>query len=99
MTPAEFAAYRHLMGHTLDSLARRLDVNPRTTRAWETGRDPISATAEAAILAEVAEHDRLVDMIDRADVLVRVPRSPSGEWPRGWYVAAVARAIERGGGR
>ena len=49
MTGAEFAAHRHLIGLTLDELADTLGVNPRTTRAWETGRDLIPARIPAEL--------------------------------------------------
>ena len=61
MTGAEFAAHRHLIGLTLDELADTLGVNPRTTRAWETGRDLIPARIPAELGALVAEHGRLAE--------------------------------------
>lgn len=93
MSAAEFAAARHLMGHTYESLAAALGVNPRTVRSWESGRDQISASAEAAIRAEVARHTDLTRQMGAAGTTVVIPKRPlSG--PRGWFVAAAARAIE-----
>ena len=93
MSAAEFAAARHLMGHTYESLAAALAVNPRTVRSWESGRDPVSPGAEQAIRAEVARHTNLTRRMVAAGTTVVIPKRPlSG--PRGWFVAAAARAVE-----
>lgn len=93
MSAAEFAVIRHTMGHTLDSLARRMKVNPRTVRSWESGRDAISASAAGGVNEILAEHTELVDdMLKRGRV--SIPRDPENDPPRGWYVAAAARALQ-----
>ena len=94
MTAAEFAAWRHLLGLTLDELAAALAVNPRTTRAWESGRDPIPARVADELAAMDAEHRKLVAAMVAAEAPVAIHRDKrAGEHPRGWYVAAAARAL------
>lgn len=41
MNGAEFALLRYKLGLSLSQVADFLDVNPRTVRAWNAGRDPI----------------------------------------------------------
>ncbi len=93
LSSAEFAARRHLVGFTLDQLAAVLRVNPRTVRAWESGRDliPPRITQELAVL--IGEHTGVVQEMLDADVPVHIARDGAGSRPRGWYVAAAARAI------
>lgn len=95
MTGAEFAAHRHLIGLTLDELADTLGVNPRTTRAWETGRDLIPARIPAELGALVAEHGRLAEQMatDGRPVGITRDKATPNARPRGWYVAAAARAL------
>ena len=95
MTGAEFAAYRHLIGLTLDELAAALGVNPRTVRSWETERDLIPERIPAELAALAAEHGRLADQMagdGRPIGITRDKAAPSAR-PRGWYVAAAARAL------
>ena len=95
LTGAEFAARRHLIGVTLDELATILHVNPRTVRAWESGRDNIPARITDEMGALIDEHTDLVNELLNCwqtififrDKTVNTPR------PRGWYIAAAARAI------
>ena len=94
MTAAEFAAWRHLLGLTLDELAAALAVNPRTTRAWESGRDPIPARIAGELAALEVEHRELVAAMIAAEAPVAIHRDKqAGPRPRGWYVAAAARAL------
>lgn len=94
MTAAEFAAWRHLLGLTLDELAEALAVNPRTTRAWESGRDPIPARITDELAAMDVEHRALADQMVAAETPVAIHRDKHvGPRPRGWYVAAAARAL------
>ncbi len=95
MTAAEFAVYRHLIGLTLDELAATLGVNPRTTRAWETGRDPIPARILDELEALAAEHGKLAEQMARSAEPIGITRDKAepAERPRGWYVAAAARAL------
>lgn len=91
MTAAELAAWRHLLGLTLAELAHELGVNPRTVRAWESGRYPIPHRITDELAALKARHDLLVaDMISAGHVTI--PRTPG----RGWDVAAAARAMTHG---
>jgi DNA-binding XRE family transcriptional regulator len=96
ITGAEFAAYRHLIGLTIDELAAALRVNPRTARAWESGRDPISTWVPEELDALVLEHRalalRLAD--DGRPIAIRRDKTAAADKPRGWYIAAAARAME-----
>ncbi len=95
MTGAELAAWRHLLGLTLDELAETLAVNVRTTRSWESGRDPIPLRIRAEVAGLVVEHGELAaSMVNdgRPVAITRDKAAPSPR-PRGWYVAAAARAL------
>ena len=95
MTGAELAAWRHLLGLTLDELAGTLAVNVRTTRSWESGRDPIPLRIRAEVAGLVVEHGELAaSMVDdgRPVAITRDKAAPSPR-PRGWCVAAAARAL------
>ena len=95
LTGAEFAARRHLIGVTLDELATILHVNPRTVRAWESGRDRIPARITSELAALIDEHARLVEQMLADERVISIARDKRVEAarPRGWYVAAAARAI------
>lgn len=86
MTPAEFAAHRRLTGLTIDELAARLSVNPRTIRSYESGRDRVPEWAEDAMVDLVAENGRLGARMAASGVVVVIPRS-------GWHIQAAARAL------
>lgn len=93
MTGAEFAARRHLLGLTLDELASILGVNPRTTRSWETGRDQIPARISNELDTLIAEHTALTREMTAAGSAQIVRAKHDGlDRPRGWHVAAAARA-------
>ena len=95
LSGADFAARRHLIGLTLEEVADVLGVNPRTARAWEAGRDLIPERICGELAALIDEHTVLVEqMLDSKEVVgivrdkdVATPR------PRGWHVAAAARAL------
>ena len=93
MTGAEFATRRHMLGLTLDELASALGVNPRTTRSWETERDQIPARLPAELDALTAEHTKLAqEMIAAGSVQIVRATHDDQDRPRGWHVAAAARA-------
>ena len=93
MTGAEFAARRHLLGLTLDELASILGVNPRTVRAWEAERDPIPPRVPDELGALIVEHTALTQEVAAAGSVQIVRAKRDGQdRPRGWYVAAAARA-------
>ena len=87
MDAAEFAALRLSVGVSADVFAQRLDVNPRTVRSWESGRDRISASAAAAIRGLVAEHEALVEELLDAGGPISVERGDK------WTLAAAAIAL------
>ncbi len=60
MSPAEVSALRHMMGLSMDALARLLGVNPRTVRSWESAASMPSESSTAAVWALAWEHDELV---------------------------------------
>jgi transcriptional regulator with XRE-family HTH domain len=95
ITGAEFAAYRHLIGLTVDELASALRVNPRTARSWESGRDPIPARVAEELEALAVEHRALARRMadDGRPVAIRRDKTAPTDKPRGWYVAAAARAL------
>ena len=96
LTGAELAARRHLIGVTLDELATILHVNPRTVRAWESGRDNIPARITDEMGALIDEHTDLVnELLNSFWRIVRIGRDKTADTPRprGWYIAAAARAI------
>lgn len=97
MAGAELATHRHRLGFTPEDLAEVLDVNPRTIRAWEAGRDPIPYRVPEEIAALIDEHDGVVVEMTREPVRrIHIPRhvDPSDSRPRGWYIAAAARAMD-----
>lgn len=94
LTAAEFAVWRHLLGFTLDELAAALAVNPRTVRSWESGRDPIPARIGEELAALDVEHRELATRMASDGRPVAIHRDKAqGVRPRGWYVAAAARAL------
>lgn len=86
MSPAEFAAHRQLTGLTYADLADRLGVNPRTVRAWESGRDRVPERILYEMRDLVAENARLGQKMAASGVVVVIPRD-------GWHIQAAARAI------
>lgn len=96
LSGADFAARRHLIGLTLEEVAGVLGVNPRTARAWETGRDLIPERVGEELGALIDEHTALAErMVDSEGVvgIVRDKGAADMPHPRGWYVAAAARAL------
>ena len=95
LSGAEFAARRHLLGLTLDELAAMIGVNPRTVRAWETGRDLIPERIGDELAALIDEHTALVERMVDSEEVVGIVRGKAADMPRprGWYVAAAARAL------
>lgn len=95
MTPAEVAATRRLIGLTVDQLADRLGVNPRTVRGWESGKYSPGDSVCDAIQDICLEHDRVTGPYVYAAEqggLVIIPRGPE---PSGWYLAVAARVLDR----
>jgi len=88
MSPAEFAAYRHLVGLTVEELGEKLGVDPRTVRGWESGQECISESAGDALRGIVDSHSGLVhQLLDEAEgSAIFVDRT-------GWNLAAIARVL------
>lgn len=104
MTPAEFRVVREFLGLTGDWLAARLQVNPRTVRAWEQGRHPIPDGVRLEmerLEAETGEFvgravDALMDLPDPAIVTYRSDEEyraahPGVSWPAAWHRMVCAR--------
>lgn len=89
----EVAALRQLVGLTIDELAAELDVNPRTVRSWEQGRDRMGIGARVDLGLLVQRHDVQVRRyVARGTVSIEREKG-SAPMPRGWYVAALGRAM------
>ena len=95
LSGADFAARRHLVGLTLEEVADALGVNPRTARAWEAGRDLIPERIGDELAALIDEHTALVERMVDSEEVVGIVRDKDVDTPRprGWYVAAAARAL------
>lgn len=95
MSAPELGVFRHLVGLTRDELATVLDVNPRTLRAWEAGRDTMPSTVVKEMLVLADQHKHLAATMARQEfVLIPGPSTPTHDgYPRGWWVAAAARAV------
>jgi DNA-binding transcriptional regulator YiaG len=102
LTPAELRAGREHLGLTLEVFAAVAEVNPRTIRSWEQGRDRIPAwaaetiddlraEADAAVkeLVEVIDQDRPVIIAHRDD---EEHRAAGGERTAQWQRRIAARA-------
>lgn len=108
MTGGELQTVREYLGLTGDALAAILGVNPRTVRAWESGRDPIPERVRgeveqievdtATAVGELVE--ALEDMRDPAVLVYRddaalVAASPEmAHLTARWWRHVVARACE-----
>lgn len=104
MTGAELRVIREYLGLTGDWLAQHLQVNPRTVRSWEQGRDPIpdgvrlevehmeAVTAEfvGAIVAQLLDIPDPLVVVYRSDVEYQAAH-PEQPWPASWHRAVIAR--------
>lgn len=92
MTGAEFALLRYELGLSLGQVAERLDVNPRTVRAWNADRDPIPD----GVVLELDDlvHAHLLDVEDA--VTLGHLDVPYGSGDVAWWlsVAAAARRLD-----
>lgn len=95
MTGAEFAAHRHLLGLTVQELAGMLGVQARTARAWESGRDPIPWRVPDELHELGKGHAALAHRMatDGRPIVITRDKTADTARPRGWYVAAAARAL------
>lgn len=93
MTGAEISAYRHLLGLSAPELAGLLDNAETSIRKREAGSKPIPPGVVREIRSLVGEHTALVQQMLDADGVVAIPAKGGGGRPRGWYVAAAARAL------
>lgn len=102
LTPAELRAGREHLGLTLEAFAAAAEVNPRTVRSWEQGRDRIpahaadvlddlTAEADAAVreLVDATDQDRPVIVAHRDD---EQHRAAGGKRTAQWQRRIAARA-------
>lgn len=108
MDGGELQMVREFLGLTADALAGMLDVNPRTIRSWEAGRDPIPERIrgeveqiEAMTATAVGELvDALHDARDpgallyRRDTDMHAARPDTAHLPARWWRMVVARACQ-----
>ena len=106
MTGAELQVVREWLGLTIEALAGMLQVNPRTVRSWEAGRDPIperirdeveqieQLTAQAVTeLVDALRYTRdTVVAVYRRDEDMHADRPDTGHLPARWWRHVVARA-------
>ncbi|MFE1358873.1 helix-turn-helix domain-containing protein [Streptomyces harbinensis] len=106
-TPAEVTLTREQLGLTGDQLAKLLDVNPRTVRSWESGRNDVTGwvtirlaelrqAADAAVAEIVAKHNdeegvELVTYRTKGPEGLKLPWTVTYYGP-GWHRAITARA-------
>ena len=94
MTGAEFALLRYKLGLSLRQVAEFLDVNPRTVRAWNSGRDPIPDGVLLDLDDLHLEHEIAVRQAIE-DGSIAIPYdSPDVAW--NLAVAADARRLDPG---
>lgn len=98
MSALEFAAWRHLLGLTFEDCSRLLHVTLRTVQKWESGAEQIPYGVTKEIEELYTQHTGVVEHMLSQDggALPRQKDAPEyREFPRGWYVAAAARAVDR----
>lgn len=112
LTPAELRTAREALGLTGEQMAKLFQVNPRTVRAWEQGRDSIpgrlrlevaklqaeTVKAVAEVVAGVQGQDDPVLITYRSDEEY-LASSPRGRWSASWHRQVCARAAEQTGAR
>lgn len=106
MTPAELRVTREFLGLTGDCLAAILDVNPRTVRSWEQGRDPIpdrirvevehiehvTATAVGELVAALEQTADPTVTVYPTDADMHRARPDTAHLTARWWRHVVARA-------
>lgn len=101
MPGVELQTRREYLGLTIEALAHLLEVNPRTIRSWESGRDPIplrvpeevariEADTDAAVARAAADGDTVVV---RSEAAWRASGHPdAARFPARWQRHVAARA-------
>lgn len=106
MSGAELQTVREYLGLTIESMAGMLSVNPRTFRAWESGKDPIpyrvpdevaqieayTAQAVGELVAALNDARDLVVEVYRRDEDMHAARPDTAHLPARWWRHVVARA-------
>ena len=98
MSGLELTAWRSLMGLAASDLAGMCGVDVRTVQRWEADRVPMPGYVVELVGRLRVEHDSLVaELAGRGTVVLPRARSAyEGGYPRGWYVAALGRALGDG---
>lgn len=108
MDGGELQMVREYLGLTIESLAGMLQVNPRTVRSWESGRDSIperirievesveAATAQAVgeLVAALNNARDPAVVVYRRDEDMHAARPDTAHLPARWWRHVVARACE-----
>lgn len=98
LSALEFAAWRHLLGLSFDEIASLLNVTFRTIQKWESGEANIPYRVAEELSELNRDHIKLATVMANSDspiVISYKKASFIGEkYPRGWYVAALSRALQ-----
>lgn len=106
MDGGELQAVREYLGLTGEHLARLLGVNPRTVRAWESGRDLIperireeveaieaaTAVAVGELVAALSDARDPAVAVYRSDAALHAARPDTAHLPARWWRHVVIRA-------
>lgn len=106
MDGGELQMVREYLGLTIESLAGMLQVNPRTVRSWEAGRDPIpdrirleteqietmTAQAVGELVAALRDARDPAVVVYRRDEDMHTARPDTAHLPARWWRHVVARA-------
>ena len=95
MSVTELEVLMSLLGLTQDGLAECTGIAVRTVRRWKAGQQIISPAMAEKLRALRSEHDKQVEQLLDGDHTGEPVGIPGGDYPRGWYVAVVARAVDR----
>ena len=89
-----FHAIRLATHLSTSELGRLLEVNERTVRSWEQGRDPIPEGVAEFMLDLAARHDALArGYADTGTAVLKWDKRDYSKYPRAFYAAAVGRAL------
>ncbi|SPT75245.1 Uncharacterised protein [Arcanobacterium haemolyticum] len=96
MTGLEFAAWRNLIGLNFAEIAEIFGVAEKTVRNWESDRAPVPFGIAEEIMSLAKVHEEYAEALAKKERVITVSRDKSdfqGGRGRGWYVAALSRAL------
>ncbi len=108
MTGGELQMVREYLGLSGDALAGMLQVNPRTLRSWESGREPIpervrleveqveddTARAVGELVAALCDMRDPAVVVYRSDADLHAARPDAAHLTARWWRQVAARACE-----